>query len=276
MHVQKYRDRYLPAMGLDGIAALPDKAWAPVIVATGAIEQHGPHLPVAVDAFIAEAVITLALERLPQGASCYIAPPITIGKSNEHTGFPGNPIFPASALERARVRLWTKAVDEELHPACSAITYVVSHRHTILRNGIGDFETFLAKGGADGRAARTLKWQWIQEGLAAPGAADKIRLYDDYLHRMEAALTDRSWLAGETFSMADVAVTPYVNRLDALAMEGLWTGGRLPRVQAWFERVRARPAFHPGFVQWMPQALADEMRTNGVKSWPQVKGLVGL
>ncbi len=89
MHVQKYRDRYLPAMGLDGIAALPDKAWAPVIVATGAIEQHGPHLPVAVDAFIAEAVITLALERLPQGASCYIAPPITIGKSNEHTGFPG-------------------------------------------------------------------------------------------------------------------------------------------------------------------------------------------
>ena len=190
--------------------------------------------------------------------------------------FPDNPIFPASALERARVRLWTKAVDEELHPACSAITYVVSHRHTILRNGIGDFETFLAKGGADGRAARTLKWQWIQEGLAAPGAADKIRLYDDYLHRMEAALTDRSWLAGETFSMADVAVTPYVNRLDALAMEGLWTGGRLPRVQAWFERVRARPAFHPGFVQWMPQALADEMRTNGVKSWPQVKGLVGL
>jgi len=89
MHVQKYRARYLPAMGLDRIASLPDKAWAPVIVATGAIEQHGPHLPVAVDAFIAEAVITLALERLPEAASCYIAPPITIGKSNEHTGFPG-------------------------------------------------------------------------------------------------------------------------------------------------------------------------------------------
>jgi glutathione S-transferase len=54
--------------------------------------------------------------------------------------FPAHPIYPRSALERARVRVWTKAVDEELHPACSAVTYVVSHRHTILHNGAGRFE----------------------------------------------------------------------------------------------------------------------------------------
>jgi creatinine amidohydrolase len=71
------------------IAALPDKAWAPVILATGAVEQHGPHLPVAVDALLGQAWLSLALDRLPAGASCYVAPPITIGKSNEHTGFPG-------------------------------------------------------------------------------------------------------------------------------------------------------------------------------------------
>jgi glutathione S-transferase len=73
--------------------------------------------------------------------------------------FPANPIYPATPLERARVREWTKAVDEELHPACSALTYVVSHRHTILRNGAGSFEQFLAGGGREGPAARTLKWQ---------------------------------------------------------------------------------------------------------------------
>jgi len=86
---------------------------------------------------------------------------------------PAHPIYPA---ERAQVRLRTKAVDEELHRACSAITYVVSHRHTIPRNDPGGFEDFLARGGREGVAARTLKWQWIQQGLAVPGAADKIRL----------------------------------------------------------------------------------------------------
>jgi len=84
-----YRARYLPAMTPRQIAALPDKASAPVIVATGAIEQHGPHLPVAVDSLMAQVWLTRALPLLPAGASCYVAPPITIGKSNEHTGFPG-------------------------------------------------------------------------------------------------------------------------------------------------------------------------------------------
>jgi len=84
-----YRARYLPGMTPDQIAGLPDKAWAPVLIATGAIEQHGPHLPVAVDALMGQVWLGLALDRLPAGASCYVAPPITIGKSNEHTGFPG-------------------------------------------------------------------------------------------------------------------------------------------------------------------------------------------
>jgi glutathione S-transferase len=188
--------------------------------------------------------------------------------------FPANPLYPKRPLERARVREWTKAVDEELHPACSAITYVVSHRHTILRNGAGSFEDFLAGGVREGTAARTLKWQWIQLGLEAPGAADRIRLYDSYLRNMDVALRDSEWLVGERFSMADVAMAPYVNRLAALAMEALWENGRLPRVADWLARVRARPSFHSAFVEWLPPDLAREMRANGERSWPAVKALL--
>jgi glutathione S-transferase len=189
---------------------------------------------------------------------------------------PERPIYPHTPIERAHVRLWTKAVDEEVHPACSAITYVVSHRHTILRNGVGAFEEFVARGAAEGKAARTLKWQWIQQGLGAPGAADKIRLYDRYLHEMERALANGGWLVGQRFSIADIAMAPYVNRLAALAMEGLWSGGRLPRVGVWFERVRHRPTFHPAFVEWLPRELADEMRENGERSWPAVAELLEI
>ena len=190
--------------------------------------------------------------------------------------FPEHPLMPASPLARAEARLWTKAVDEELHPACSAITYVVSHRHTILRNGVGDFESFLKAGAREGVAARTLKWQWVQAGLAVPGAADKIRLYDVYLHKMQEALSNRDWLVGEAFSMADAALAPYVNRLHALAMDGLWTGGRLPRVEDWITRVRSRPSFAPAFGEWLPPELAEEMHANGVRSWPDIRALLDL
>ena len=50
---------------------------------------------------------------------------------------PDRPVYPAAPFARYQARLWTKAVDEELHPACSALTYVVSHRHSILRSGAG-------------------------------------------------------------------------------------------------------------------------------------------
>jgi ganglioside-induced differentiation-associated protein 1 len=190
--------------------------------------------------------------------------------------FPDRPVYPPSALARARVRVWTKAVDEELHPACSALTYIVSHRHTILRKGAGSFEDFLKHGAADGTAARMLKWQWIQGGLDAPGAADKIKLYDAYLHKMEQSLADSEWLVGDRFSMADIALAPYLNRLAALSMEGMWRSGRLPRVEKWFERIRRRPAFAPALVDCVPAGLADEMRANGGKSWPGIAALLGL
>lgn len=188
--------------------------------------------------------------------------------------FPEPALMPDDPGARAMVRLWTKAVDEELHPACSAITYVVSHRHTILRNGVGSFEDFVESGDSAGKAARLLKWQWIQDGIAAPGAKDKIRLYLDYLDKMETALTESEWLVGDSFTMADVAMTPYVNRLAALAMAPLWQNGRLPGVERWFETIRNRPTFEPAFVQWLPDTLRDEMYANGEKSWPEIEALI--
>lgn len=205
-----------------------------------------------------------------------IVPESTIICEYADETFPDKPIYPQAPLEKARVRAWTKAVDEELHPACSAITYIVSHRHTILRNGAGSFDDFLKQAGADGVAARRQKWQWIEHGIAAPGAAEKIHLYIGYLRKMEDALQEGDWLVGGRFSMADVAMTPYVNRLDALAMDGLWKNRRLPRVERWFERIKERPTFKPALLDWVPRELSDEMRENGQKSWPEIVRLLAL
>ncbi len=89
-------------------------------------------------------------------------------------------------------------------------------------------------------------------------------------------MQESAWLIGPHFTMADVALAPYVNRLAALAMEGLWREGRLPRVEEWFERIRARPTFDPAFIAWMPIALSAEMRANGAKSWPDIAAVLDL
>ncbi|MGH8260632.1 MAG: glutathione S-transferase family protein [Steroidobacteraceae bacterium] len=206
----------------------------------------------------------------------WVLPESTVICEYLEQAFPDSPIYPRSARARAAVRLWTKAVDEELHPACSAITYIASHRHTILRNGTGTFEEFLKQGSAEGSAARRLKWEWIQKGIEAPGAAERVRLYDSYMQKMERALASADWLVEDRFSMADIAMAPYVNRLVALSMEGVWRNGRLPRLESWFERIKVRPSFQSALVGWMPDDLVAEMRSNGRASWPEIQRLLQI
>jgi creatinine amidohydrolase len=103
-----YRRRYLPAWGANALAQLPEKSNGLVIIPIGAIEQHGPHLPVVVDALLAEAA-ALAIDRLlPAETPVWFGPTITFGKSNEHHTFPGTLSISASTLRRIIMALATQ------------------------------------------------------------------------------------------------------------------------------------------------------------------------
>lgn len=95
-----YRNRYLPAMTSQAIKNLPNKEKAFVVLPTGAIEQHGPQLPVGVDALLGQIYLDRAIPKLAPEAPIYVAPPIQAAKSNEHTGFPGTIIIYRESLRQ--------------------------------------------------------------------------------------------------------------------------------------------------------------------------------
>ncbi|MBZ4487009.1 creatininase family protein [Microbacterium sp. cx-55] len=70
------------------VAATSDRSIA--VVPIGAIEHHGPHLPLRTDALIAEAVASAAVERVAaQGVDAWLLPTIAYAKSDEHHWAPG-------------------------------------------------------------------------------------------------------------------------------------------------------------------------------------------
>jgi len=66
-----------------------DPAHGVAVLPVSAIEQHGPHLPLATDALINAAIVEAALPRLAPSATVLVLPPQCVGASLEHGEYPG-------------------------------------------------------------------------------------------------------------------------------------------------------------------------------------------
>ena len=56
------------------------------VLPIGAVEQHGPHLPVGVDATINEGIVARAVALMPDRLGAIVLPLTTVGKSDEQIG----------------------------------------------------------------------------------------------------------------------------------------------------------------------------------------------
>ena len=97
--------RFLPYLTWTDIAALPDRENTVIVLPTGSIEQHGPHLPCAVDTIICSGVMGHALARLPKDIPAFAMAPVMYGKSVEHLHFPGTMTLSGETLLATMVEI---------------------------------------------------------------------------------------------------------------------------------------------------------------------------
>lgn len=88
----------LTTKDFEGLSPEETVALAPL----GAIEQHGPHLPLSTDAVIAEEIARRGAERA--AADVLVLPISAIGKSTEHIAYPGTLTFETETL----LRIWSE------------------------------------------------------------------------------------------------------------------------------------------------------------------------
>jgi creatinine amidohydrolase len=103
--------------------AAADMSRVVAVLPTAAIEQHGPHLPVGVDAFINEGYLARAIKRIPADMPVLFLPLQAIGKSDEHAGFPGTLTFSLETLTRA----WVEIGESVARAGCRKLIFLNSH-----------------------------------------------------------------------------------------------------------------------------------------------------
>lgn len=86
------------ALARDGLVA---------VLPVAAVEQHGPHLPLGTDLYIAEGYLSRIAAAVPDDLSVVALPVQSVGKSDEHIAFSGTlTLSPETAI-----RAWTELGD---------------------------------------------------------------------------------------------------------------------------------------------------------------------
>jgi creatinine amidohydrolase len=90
--------RRLELLASPATAALAARPGSTVVWPFGAVEQHGPQLPLGTDGLFADRVLDAVLEALPPEAPMLRLPLQAIGFSPEHRGFAGTLTLPAELM----------------------------------------------------------------------------------------------------------------------------------------------------------------------------------
>ena len=154
--------------------------------------------------------------------------------------FSGPPLRPDDAYGRATMRNWIRHVDERI-----GNLIIFNWRHHLAKTASQWSDEELAerlkkipskeRQEAWLRAAR--KPYTEEERAAARGKLVEL------LDRMEAMLRMTAWLVGARYSIADIAVVPFVKRIEEEIAPDEVSAGKHPRVTAWWTAIQARPAF---------------------------------
>jgi glutathione S-transferase len=184
--------------------------------------------------------------------------------------FPKKPLMPTAPLARAKVRLFNKLIDEYVHNSCTILTFATAFRPGLSKLSPEEREAGLAK--APSKQRSEYKRDVVTYGLDSRFVREAVEHHEKLLTWIEDAVKVGPYLAGDHYSLADVAVIPYVLRLELLSLSGMWN--RRPGVAAWWERVRQRASTEQAIFERMTALDAAPFRNLQPNPWTKVQELL--
>jgi glutathione S-transferase len=186
---------------------------------------------------------------LPDGRSLYESG--TICEYLDET-YPESPLRPDDTYGRAEMRNWIRYADERI-----GNLIIFNWKHSIAK---------VASKWTDAELAEAMKkipskerqqaWLRAARQPYTPEEENEARRkLTLMLDKMEGALGAHAWLVGDRYSLADIAVVPFVKRMEEEIIPDEMSAAKHPRVHAWWQKLQARPAFKEARIESFTSTL---------------------
>jgi glutathione S-transferase len=181
--------------------------------------------------------------------------------------FAAPPLKPADAARRARMRWWTKHIDDGVFAATGTVSVGIAFHHQYTPEVIEELTRLR------GPAYRQ-RFEQLRKGVDNPAFPEAIKRLYKMVVDMGAALENGPWLVGNEYTLADIAYAPYITRLDHLKFMGMLD--RFPRVQDWYDRMRSRETYQSAIAAYFNPKYLPLMEEKGSEAWPKVAKMLGF
>jgi glutathione S-transferase len=155
--------------------------------------------------------------------------------------FPDNPLRPNDLKLRSKMRRWMLFSEEDLHMSIATASFNPRHRVRMVAKYSNDELISIAKSCPFPEMGRRMLSR-LEPGVPQEeedAVYDKIMTVMDW---MEADLTSGQWLiVGNQFTLADIAMAPYINRIEVLAHPEFITDR--PHILNWWQRIQELPCY---------------------------------
>jgi glutathione S-transferase len=170
--------------------------------------------------------------------------------------FPGPTLQPKDNYSRARMRLWSKQLDESLFPCIYILSFVALFRDQFLMMPADMRERLMPYDFT--KRERTV--HLLERGWESPYIAIALKRFETFFADTELALSQSPWLSGDFYTLADIDHTPYLQRLADLGLAWMWADH--PATADWIERIRMRPSFSAVLKDWIPTDAQERSKEN--------------
>jgi len=159
--------------------------------------------------------------------------------------YPEIPLSPADPVQRSRMRAWMRFLEEVPTAAVRVPSFNMGFLPRFEGLNRQQFE-------AEQSDISPLRKQFYRRmgtgGFKRADVEASIEQIGNTCRRMDAALAAGPWLLGDQYTLADIIVAPLIDRMNDLGFSYVWIKD-MPRVQDWYERRQARPAFQATFYK---------------------------
>lgn len=156
-----------------------------------------------------------------------------------------------------------------IHDAINTMTFSTSMRDKVLAaNSPEQIDAQLAR--MPNPVMRMKRKDLFEHGLASGYVDQAVVTLKRTLRDISAALAQTQWVSGPNFGISDIALLPYIDRLERLGFDGLWTEN-CEGVADWLAAMQKRPSYTAEVSGKMTADAASAIRNQGARYWPELR-----